>query len=516
MNFSKSNILGQFHSLFSADNKINVSELILLLSKSGLTNDDPRLVEFFQYLTQFKSSEPEDLPLEHIKKLKDTASILDKVLCGRLIIPDFSEFTAEIADIFYKTKENISGELAAYIPQLAKANPEKFGISICTVDGQKFSLGDASDKFALQSVSKAITYAIALEEHGDDYVHKHVGKEPSGMAFNEFSLTKEGLPHNPMVNAGAIMSCSLINQSASIIERLEYIMSVWAKLTNGVQPNINQSMFFSEKDTADRNYAICYLMREQGAFAHHVNIQSVINLYFQCCSLEMNCENLAIAAATLARSGIHPLTNERIFKADTVKNTLSLMSTCGMYDFSGEFFFSVGVPCKSGVSGVLMVVIPNVMGIAIYSPRLDSYGNSSRGVEFCKRLIEKFNFHTFDAMSVFSTKTDPTRREYEVELEKSILLCSAASRNSVLELRRLQASNVDLNLPGYDGRTALHHAASEGALDVIKYLISQDVKLDPIDRWGNTPLDDAIKENKSLVIPVLKKAVEVKLLLNEA
>jgi glutaminase len=505
VNKSKSDIQDQFHSLFSADNKINITEVLLLLLKSGLQEDDPRLLDFFQYLKEADLSEFDELPLDQIKDLKDTASVLDKVLCGGLIISDFSAFTEKIAEIFYTTRANDKGDLATYIPQLAKVDPDKFGLSVCTIDGQRFSLGDSGDKFALQSASKPITYALALEEHGEEYVHKHVGKEPSGMAFNGLTLNKDGLPHNPMINAGAIMSCSLIKKDSSVINRFEYIMKSWARLTTGAMPNLNQSIYFSEKDTADRNYAICYLMREQGAFPDHVNIQGVINLYFQCCSLELNCDELSIAAATLAHTGINPLTNERVFKVDTVKDTLSLMSTCGMYDFSGEFFFTVGIPCKSGVSGVLMLIVPNVMGIAIYSPRLDSFGNSVRGVEFCKRLVEIFNFHGFDGGSRFSAKIDPTRREFEIELEKSILLCSAASRNSVLELQRLSALGVDLNLAGYDGRTAIHYAASEGANEVIKYLMQKNVNLEPVDRWGNTPLDDARREDNVGSINLLQQ-----------
>ena len=504
---STNNISKRFHSLFSSHDKINITELSKLLEDCGFINSDPRLCDLFTYLHQVQSKQHLEVPIEKIKNIKGIASILDKVLCGQLIIPDFPALTQKITEIFEQTKKNTSGNLANYIPQLSKVDPDKFGLSICTVDGQCFSLGDATDKFALQSVSKPITYAMALEEHGEAYVHQHVGKEPSGMAFNELSLTKKGLPHNPMINAGAIMSSSLIRQDLSIIERFEAVMKTWAKLTTGQMPRLNQGMFFSEKETADRNYAICYLMREKGVFAHQVNIQSIINLYFQCCSLELTCNELAIASATLANSGLNPLINEQVFTVETVKNTLSLMSTCGMYDFSGEFFFTVGVPSKSGVSGALMVVIPNVLGMAIYSPRLDSFGNSSRGIEFCKRLVKTFNFHVFDGLTRFSDKIDPTRRDLEMDLEKSILLCAAASRNSVVELKRLALSNVDLDIAGYDGRTALHHAAFAGANDVIKYLIRKKVRLNSVDHWGNTPLDEAIKEQHLETVQLLKEAL---------
>ena len=496
----------RFHTLFSDNDQINLTEVLLLLLRSGLREDDPRLRDFYRYLREAGHTHIEELPLEQIQHFKDDTGILDKVLCGRLIIPDFLSFTDRIADIFYDTRGKDKGHLPTYIPQLSRVDPNRFGLSLCTVDGQRFSLGDAHTSFALQSASKPVTYALALEQLGSDQVHQHVGREPSGAAFNGLILNQDGLPHNPMINAGAIMTSALVSGNAPIADKFDLVVRNWGRLTASKPPGIDNGMFLSEKATADRNYALCYLMRECKAFPPGVNIQEVIDLYLQCCSIEMTCEQLSVAAATLANSGLNPLTNDRVFTVDTVKNTLSLMSCCGMYDFSGEFFFKVGVPTKSGVSGVLMVIIPNVMGMAIYSPRLDHYGNSFRGVEFCKQLVEVFNFHNFDGITRFSHKIDPARRDFEVELEKSILLGAAASRNSVAEIKRLAASGIELDLAGYDGRTPLHYAADHGALDVLRFLIDRGLALNCVDRWGNTPLDDARKANRTEAVEVLEAA----------
>jgi glutaminase len=141
-------------------------------------------------------------------------------------------------------------------------------------------------------------------------------------------------------------------------------------------------------------------MRESGAFAPGVDLQQTLEFYFQNCSIEVDAEMLAVAAASLANAGVCPLSEDPIFAGDTVQSCLSLMSSCGMYDFSGEVAFTIGLPAKSGVSGALMVVIPGLMGICVWSPRLDEHGNSVRGIEFCSRLVAEYNVHVFDSLTI--------------------------------------------------------------------------------------------------------------------
>ena len=168
------------------------------------------------------------------------------------------------------------------------------------------------------------------------------------------------------------------------------------------------------------------------------------------------------------------------------------MSSCGMYDFSGEFAFTIGLPAKSGVSGALMIVIPNVMGICTWSPRLDTMGNSVRGIEFSKALVEKFNFHNYDNLvSALESKKDPRRQADEQRLDMHAALCWAARRGDLRGIEMLVARGADLDQGDYDGRTPLHLAASEGHAGVVRAFIARGARLDAVDRWGNTPLEDA-------------------------
>lgn len=324
-------------------------------------------------------------------------------------------------------------------------------------------------------------------------VHRHVGREPSGRSFNELTLNDARLPHNPMINSGAIMCASLIKPNAPLAERFDYVMSVWKALAGNDHVGFDNSVYLSEKDTADRNFALAYFMRENKAFPPDTDLIATLDFYFQCCSITVTARQMAVIAATFANGGICPLTNNRVFSPGTTKNCLSLMYSCGMYDFSGEYAFTVGLPAKSGVSGSLFIVVPGVCGIAIYSPRLDKLGNSVRGVEFSKRLVEAFPFHTYANVVADHQLVDPRRSETASAVEPAFLMCAAASRGDVSEIRRLIAKGLDVNAADYDGRTALHLAASEGRLEAVRFLIDQGAAISPRDRWGNTPLDDAIR-----------------------
>ncbi|WP_208123277.1 glutaminase A [Facilibium subflavum] len=316
----------------------------------------------------------------------------------RLVVPDFAGFCESIQEIYSQLQLDQKGKLPTYIPELKKVDPDQFAIAACTVDGQQFHIGDYKSRFCMQSMIKPVLYALALEENGIHYVHKHVGREPSGRNFNELTLNDEGLPHNPMINAGAIMSCAMIKKRLSPAGRFKHITNALSDLSNSHKITFNNAVYNSEKETADRNYALGYFMREHKAFPKDADLHRTLNLYFQACSIEVNSEILAIIAASFANAGTNPITQKEVFKPETIKNCLSLMYSCGMYDYSGEWAFSIGLPAKSGVSGGIYVVIPDVMGICIYSPRLDKLGNSARGIEVCKRLVERYNVHNYDSI----------------------------------------------------------------------------------------------------------------------
>jgi len=497
-----------FNSIdISGSGSITCDQFWAELAKGGILQDDPRLQkisEAFDRITRTKGKGCK-VTLYEFKKTVTQHVIVKKTLTGDLVIPDFQSFTHEITQIFNATKGNKGGKVADYIPQLARVNAEQYAVSICTIDGQRFSFGDYRKRFCLQSICKPINYCIAHEELDEETVHNHIGREPSGRSFNEMALNNDLLPHNPLINSGAIMCSSLIQRDLNVADRFEHVLKTWTDLSGGVNPTFNNSVYLSERQTADRNFALAYFMRENKAFPPKTDIIETLEFYFQCCSIEATSTSVAAVAATLANGGLNPLTGTKVFNSSTVKNCLSLMNSCGMYDFSGEFAFKIGFPAKSGVSGALLVVIPNVMGICLWSPRLDELGNSVRGVEFCKTLGEKYNFHNYDILVNNSTKKDPRKKRYESKIDSVMALIWAASAGDMDELQRLNAMGADLNAADYDGRTAMHLAAAEGQFEVVKYFINKDVNLSPKDRWGGTPLKDARKGKHLKVAEILER-----------
>lgn len=481
-------------------------EIIDMLKSQGIELYDPRLNqvrEIIGKLTVDKSGARKINP-SAFNKLFSERKLLQQILHKQQVIPDFKGFKEIIKKIYEQVSTEQGGKVATYIPQLASINPKLFAISVCTVDGQVFSIGDSEVKFSLQSAHKPVNYALALEQLGEAIVHKHVGKEPSGVSFNALTLNSEGLPHNPLINAGAIMCSALIERDMAPAAKFDLILDIWKGLDGITSPTFNNSVYLSEKNTADRNFALAYFMRENGAFPQNTEVTEVLDFYFQCCSIESTTSILSRVAATFANSGVNPFTNQKVFDPETVKSSLSLMHSCGMYDYSGQFSFSIGLPAKSGVSGCIWIVVPNLMGIAVYAPPLDQNGNSVKGIRVAEELIKHFNFHHYDSLRTGNNhKKDPRLRKYESRVDTVMSLVFAASAGDLDEIKRLQAIGVNLDQPDYDGRTALHLAASENQSEVVKYLLDNGVNKAPVDRWGSTPLKDAKRAKHGEIISLL-------------
>lgn len=488
---------------YAAGERITKHVLLETFSKAGILRSDPRLSRMFKSIDGL----PEQIDAQQFRLLHDCSpALFEKVLSGQMTLPQFDSFCLELDRMFSETAEITNGKLADYIPQLARVNPEKFAMSVCTIDGQQYSLGDSADFFCVQSCSKPITYLLALEENGESEVHSYVGTEPSGKTFNELTLNAKGRPHNPMINAGAIMSGSLVKRGQTSSDRFDYVMSKWRELAGQMKVGFDNAVYLSERQTGDRNFALAYFMREKKAFPPDVELLDVLDFYFQCCSIEVTSQAMSVVAASLANGGTCPITGVKVFRSDFVKNCLSLMSSCGMYDFSGEFAFRVGIPAKSGVSGAILLVVPNLLGMAIWSPRLDELGNSVRGIDFCKRLAARYKLHAFDSMvGLRDDRLDPRRNLYESRYGGIVAFCAAAKEGDLVEMRGLIARGLDPNTTDYQDRTALHVASRCKRLAVVQYLLELGVDTNSTDSWGHTPLDDAIASGDSAIVSLLQE-----------
>ncbi|KAA0202894.1 hypothetical protein HAZT_HAZT002365 [Hyalella azteca] len=371
---------------------INVKKFLAGLLTTGLRSDDPRLREMYENVEEVKNRinqvDDDSLLVDYqtfMGIISDNLEIVVRAFSHSFVIPEFRSFCDDIDKIYHQCKNNQNGQTTQYIPQLANKNPKFWAVSMCTVDGQRYSVGDVKESFTIQSC------------------------------------------------------------------RFDYILEMYKRLAGSEYLGFNNSVFLSEKECADRNFALAYFMRENKCFPPGTKLQETLEFYFQLCSLEITAESGAVMAATLANGGINPLTGDPVLTCEAVRNTLTLMHSCGMYNYSGQFAFKVGLPAKSGVSGCILLVVPNTVGFCLWSPPLDANGNSVRGVEFCSELVNLFKFHHFDNLrGNTSTKIDPrvTRTEHAL-------------------------AGTDLESADYDGRTALHVAASEGHIEVVEFLLEK-------------------------------------------
>lgn len=346
-------------------------------------------------------------------------------------------FGEVLAQIVKQIAPRDGGTVADYIPELSKAHRDWFGVAVATTDGAVHEAGDSGLPFTIQSVSKPFVYGLALEEQGRDGVLRRVGVEPTGDAFNSIEIDEVShRPFNPMVNAGAIVTAGMVrgNGPTTRLARVMGFLSTFA----GRDLDIDEDVFTSERDTGDRNRAIAYFMRAHGMLD---DVDEVLDLYFRQCSVLVTCRDLAVMAATLANGGINPVTGARALHPNYVESVLSVMATCGMYDFAGEWLYTVGLPAKSGVSGGLIAVLPGQLGIGVFSPPLDPRGNSVRGIAMCQELSRRFHLHQYRPGLI---STNAVRSSYDGAavrarrtrtLDEALALDGQGHRIAVYELR---------------------------------------------------------------------------------
>ena len=285
------------------------------------------------------------------------------------------------------------GSVARYIPELAKANPNWFGICLVTATGAIYEVGDSDQAFTIQSISKPFVYGLALEDQGRSHVLTRVGMEPTGDAFNSISLDPgTGRPRNPMINAGAIATAGLISgkNPQARLKRILEMLGIFA----GRRLAIDEAVYRSESETGHRNRAIGHMLRNFDMLDG--DPAPIVELYFQQCSVSVTCRDLGIMAGTLANRGVNPVTGAQAIRGEYVESVLSVMGSCGMYDYAGEWIYKIGMPAKSGVAGGIVAVLPGQLGIGVFSPPLDTHGNSVRGIRVCDELSRTLNLHLFN------------------------------------------------------------------------------------------------------------------------
>ncbi|MFJ2634977.1 glutaminase A [Streptomyces sp. NPDC087422] len=302
----------------------------------------------------------------------------------------FDVVSEGLAEVHRRLLPLRDGEVASYIPQLALADPDDFGIALVSMGGHRYEAGRSRTEFTVQSVSKPFVHALALSELGLDEMTRWVGNEPSGDAFNAISLEHgTGRPANPMINAGAIATTNLV-PAASPGERSARILDALSAFA-GRRLTVDEDVYRSEAATGDRNRALAYLMHAAGSL--RTDPVEAAEVYFRQCSVLVNTVDLAVMAGTLANGGVNPVTRERVVAEQVAVEVLSVMATCGMYDAAGDWLVRVGLPAKSGVSGGLAAASPARFGIACYSPPLDRTGSTIRGVVALRELSRRFGMH---------------------------------------------------------------------------------------------------------------------------
>ncbi|WP_119067236.1 glutaminase A [Rubrobacter indicoceani] len=304
------------------------------------------------------------------------------------------QINSRLEDLYRRHREEPEGSVARYYPPEMEDSKDLFAISLCVVDGGgTYQTGDCDHAFPLQSISKVFTYGLALEDNGRDRVLESVGVEPSGDAFNSITFdNRMNRPHNPMVNAGALVTTDLV-AGENKDEQLRRILDKLRAYAGNPELEIDESILDPQGQSTDRNRAISYLMRSFGMISD--DIEPNLALYGRQCSVHVTAEELSLMAATLANGGVNPRTGKRALDRRYVRDVLSVMHTCGMYDAAGQWAYEVGIPAKSGVSGGILAVVPGKLGLGVFSPGLDDYGNSVRGVRVCREISEDLGLHVF-------------------------------------------------------------------------------------------------------------------------
>nr|XP_046166369.1 glutaminase liver isoform, mitochondrial isoform X3 [Oncorhynchus gorbuscha] len=449
---------------FASDGRVGMNHFFETVWSSGLHRSDPRIKDCYFHMRKLQDEDGTVDRNTFQRCVTGFVSLILKALQGRFVIPDFSTFTDETQKLFMKCKQ-----LSSVKQEKDSRDSAKWGVSVCTVDGQRLSLGDWAESCVLGEVSWPLVYGIAIDQLGVDNVHRYVGVEEFSKYDSPFTLTKQGVPHSPLIETGAIITTSLLQLAASLgaeeEEKYESVLNAVKRLCNKEHANLNCTSYQSLRKDSIRLHALSFYLQEKKCFPETVDINATLDLMLQCASTEVTCESGAAMAASLANGGLCPLSGDQVLSPSATKSMLSMMQVAGMNDYSRIFNF--------------------------------------------KELISTFQLHSFDIRTPFRQVL--TYRQWKAESEgyqiMNILL--AAFKGDIQSLRRYFLSGADVNAVDYDGRSALHVAASEGHSEVIRFLVENTgTNYSLKDRWGNTPMQEAMKHSHGPAAQLLKKYEE--------
>ncbi|KAF1386277.1 hypothetical protein PFLUV_G00092850 [Perca fluviatilis] len=409
---------------FASDGRININQFFEAIWSSGLHRSDPRLRECFFHLRKLQDAEGSVDRSTFHRCVTGFVSLILKSLQGRFVIPDFSTFTEETQKLFSRCRQLSS------VQEKESMDSSKWGVSICTVDGQRLSLGDWAGSQLLAEMSWPLVYGVAVDLLGSDLIHRYVAVETYSSHSSPFTLTKTGIPHSPLTETGAIVTSSLLQLAGRLCaeeeEKYDSVLNVIRRLCNKEHANLNCTSYQSSRKTSVRLHALSFYLQEK-----------------KCASTEITCESGAVMAASLANGGLCPLSGDQVLSPAATRCMLSVMQVAGMKDYSSTFHFK----------------------------ETDACGNPWRAVHFCQELISTFQLHSFDIRTPFRQILAYRQWKAESEGYQIMNVLLAAFKGDVQTLRRYFLSGVDVNAIDYDGRSALHVAAAEGHVEVIRFLL---------------------------------------------
>ncbi|XP_073975770.1 glutaminase liver isoform, mitochondrial-like isoform X2 [Rhodnius prolixus] len=416
-----------------------------------------------------------------------------KALTKSMVIPKFEELRHAVGVLYGEIEGDVTGETSNYIPEIKNTCPDLWAVSICSTDGQKCSFGDYLVPLTIQDISYPFLYAKCLDLFGSATVLEYVGIERKPADVSVKNSKANNRAFNPMTDSGAIslstLFCDNDKRTGTAADKHYEFFEFMKALCGNNHFQICTPAYVSVRQKDDLSRSIAYAMLNQGHLPNDTDIPTIMDFYFEARSLEVTCDGLAVMAATLANFGVNPYTNEKLISPISVKAVLSAMHNWGNYGYSGVNAFYLGLPSKHSVAGAFMVVVPGMLGLILYSPRINDNEVGEKNIDFAMKFVKKFDLHPLSNSSKEMKKRFGTRKIPEVPCENYCKIFTAVFNNDLEEVMNLTKGNKKIVFEkDLEGRTILHLAAIKGHFEIIKFVTSNFRKLSSVkDRFGRVP-----------------------------